>query len=289
MLEKTEENVDSDSNLVRIKLIADKRTILEKQFLQVQEEIKVCFAQLAQTLYAREKQLLRQSEAIYRQQLSLALSNHEILPPSIVLLNEGDILEEQIKQFGRIELTGSNTTVITDLEPYKIEEYQDINKDHVSFDKSIKNTENSSNTKNEFPIITEDEQIDNIPIVLKSSSVTNLTATSTYILNSQEPSSQEKDDCSSKSKDIHKIDRLEKIEDRVPQAIDLNDQENAKNYRNSGKSIREDQQNHGHTEQVQQWLDQILLETEIEPTIHEMEKLPEISEAYVYTKFQLET
>ncbi|XP_017876161.1 uncharacterized protein LOC108622645 [Ceratina calcarata] len=288
MLEKTEENVDSDSNLVRIKLIADKRTILEKQFLQVQEEIKICFAQLAQTVRAREKQLLRQSEAIYRQQLSLALSSHEILSPSIVVLNDRDILDEQIKQFGRIELTGSNTTVITDLEPYKIEEYQDINKDHVSFDKSIKNSETLPNTKNEFPIITEDEQIDNIPIVLKSSSVTNLTGTSAYTTSSHE-TSFEKDEHCLKLKDTSKTGKFEKVEDCVSQVTDLNEQESTKNCRNSGKNIIEDQQNHGHTEQVQQWLDQILLETEIEPTIHEMEKLPEISEAYVCTKFQVET
>ena len=35
MIEKNEENSDNDSHLVRIRLIADKRTFLEKQFLQV--------------------------------------------------------------------------------------------------------------------------------------------------------------------------------------------------------------------------------------------------------------
>lgn len=35
MIEKNEENTDNDSHLVRIRLITDKRTFLEKQFLQV--------------------------------------------------------------------------------------------------------------------------------------------------------------------------------------------------------------------------------------------------------------
>lgn len=35
MIEKNEENTDSDNNIVRIRLITDKRTVLEKQFLQV--------------------------------------------------------------------------------------------------------------------------------------------------------------------------------------------------------------------------------------------------------------
>ncbi|XP_076750936.1 uncharacterized protein LOC143423464 [Xylocopa sonorina] len=285
MIEKNEENADSDSNLVRIRLIADKRTFLEKQFLQVQEEIKICFAKLAQTLYAREKQLLRQSEAIYRQQISLALSSHETLSPSIAILNERSDLEEQIKQFGRIELTGSNTTAITNLEPYKIEEYQDINKDHVCFDKSIKSTGTSpTNTKAEFPCIAEDRNVDNISIGLKSSSVINLMGNSTHMSSIHEKSFEENID------QFFKVDtELQKSNFNI-QADNVNEQENANNYKNSGKSLIEEQHNsHRHTVQVQQWLDQILLETEIEPTIHEVEKLPEISETYVCTKFQLET
>ncbi|KAF3424279.1 hypothetical protein E2986_00165 [Frieseomelitta varia] len=285
MIEKNEENSDNDSHLVRIRLIADKRTFLEKQFLQVQEEIKICFAQLAQTLYAREKQLLRQSEAIYRQQVSLALSSQEILPPSIAILNDRHTLEEQIKQFGRIELIGSNTTAVTDLEPYKIEEYQDINKDHVCFDKSIKNTGIIlPNTKVEFSCMTEDENIDDVSNELKSSSIINLSGNSSHISDFQEKDSENGIDHS-------KIDTESQENDFNHQTTeDVNEQEIAKNYRNSKRNIIEEQHNsHRHTEQVQQWLDQILLETEIEPTIHEVEKLPEISDAYVCTKFHLET
>ena len=283
MIEKNEENTDSDNNIVRIRLITDKRTVLEKQFLQVQEEIKICFAQLAQTLYAREKQLLRQSEAIYRQQISLALSSQEILPPSVAVLDEKNALEEQIKQFGRIELKGSNSTAITNLEPYKIEEYQDISKDHVCFDKSIKNTEIiSSNTNTEFSSTMENKNMQNTSCGLRTSSVTNLIGNSSQIFNFQDKNSQE---------DLHnsKMDIEFQKNDFNLQVVGTDQQENEK-CKNSTRNIIEEQHNsYGRTEQVQQWLDQILLETEIEPTIHEVEKLPEISDTYICTKLQLET
>lgn len=285
MIEKNEENTDNDNNIVRIRVIADKRTFLEKQFLQVQEEIKICFAQLAETLYAREKQLLRQSEAIYRQQISLALSSQEILPPSVAVLDEKNALEEQIKQFGRIELIGSNSTAITNLEPYKIQEYQDISKDHVCFDKSIKNTGiNPSDTKAELSSTTENKNVQNTSCGLRTSSVTNIIGNSSQIFDFQDKNLQEDLNCSSK------MDVEFKKNDFNCQVLDMDQQENGKSYKNSERNIIEEQHNsYGHTEQVQQWLDQILLETEIEPTIHEVEKLPETSDTYICTKLQLET
>ncbi|XP_031837476.1 uncharacterized protein LOC116429117 [Nomia melanderi] len=285
MIEKNEDTTDSDSNLDRRKLIADKKTVLEKHFLEVQKEIKVSFARLTQTLYAREKQLLRQSEALYRQQISLALSNPEILPPSITILDDGNILEEQIKQFGRIELTGSNSTVITDLEPYKIEEYQDINKDHVSFDKSIKSSEsNSSNAKMEVSSTAEDKKMENVSNGLKTYSITDLTDKISQISDFQNKKSKES------LSQSPKINLEYKQNDFNLQSADIELQDDDKIFGNSGRNIMEEQHNsYGLPEQVQQWLDQIVLETEIEPTIHEVEKLPEITEAYVCTKFQLET
>ncbi|XP_043255945.1 uncharacterized protein LOC122399366 [Colletes gigas] len=285
MIEKNEDDTENDNNLDRIKLVADKRTFLEKQFFQVQREIKVSFARLAQTLYAREKQLLRQSEAIYRQQVSLALSSQEILLPSITILDERNILEEQIKQFGRIELTGSNSTAITNLEPYKIEEYQDINKDHVSFDKSIKNSEIiSSNTKMEFSSTAEDKKMEIVSGELKTFSVISLMEKSNNIADFLEKDSEEMlDQSSNTNSEFQKTDFNH-------QSINIDEQEDGKHFRNSGRNIMEEQHNsYELPEQVQQWLDQIVLETEIEPTIHEVEKLPEISETYVYTNLQLET
>ena len=269
MIEKNED--DNDNSLDRVRLIADKRTFLEKQFLQVQEEIKLSFARLAQTLSTREKQLLRQSEAIYRQQVSLALSNQEVLSSSAAILDERSILEEQIKRFGRIELTGSNSTALTDLEPYKIQEYQDVNKDHVSFDKSIKSSEIiSSDTKIDVASTIEDRKIQNVSNGLKTSSASNLAETFSHAFDFQEKDSEENLDQSSET------DTELQTNDLNAQSSIAYEQEDDKSCRNSGCNTMEEQDNsYGHSEQVQQWLDQILLETEIEPTIHEVEKLPE--------------
>lgn len=246
---------------------------------KVQKEIKLSFAHLTQALHDREKQLLRQSEALYRQQVSLVSQSQEVLSPSIITLDERNTLEEQIKQFGRIELTGSNSTAITNLEPYKIQEYQDINKDHVSFDKSIKNTEIiSSDTELKFSSTMEDKKAQNASNGLKTFSVTNLTEKSNHIPDLQIKDSEENLDQSSK------IYTETEINEFSLQTSNVSEAEDGQNSKNTGRNIIEEQQNsYGHPEQVQQWLDQILQETEIEPTIHEVDKLPE------YLKYQRPT
>lgn len=61
------------------------------------------------------------------------------------------------------------------MEPYKIEEYQDINKDHVYFDKSIKNTGIIPfNTKTKFSCTIKDEKIDDISTELELPNSINL-------------------------------------------------------------------------------------------------------------------
>lgn len=241
---------------------------------------------MAETLYAREKQLLRQSEAIYRQQISLALSSQETLPPSIAILNEKTILEEQIKQFGRVELTGSNTTAVTDLEPYKIVEYQDVNKDHICFDKSINSSSivPSYSTNNDFPCTTEVGNVEHITTGLMSPNIIHLTRKPNYSPDFQDNNSEDI------INHITNTDMELQRNDCNLQVTDLSQQEDTKDNKDLKRNMIEEQHNsQGHTEQVQQWLDQILLETEIEPTIHEVEKLPDISQTYVCTKLQLET
>jgi hypothetical protein len=90
-------------------------------------------------LKGREKQLLRQVEAIHTQQLSLVQSNSELLPATSRLdadLSTEQELAKQILIFGRIDL--SNSIAVNDSEPYKVEEYQEAAEDYVSFDKSLK-------------------------------------------------------------------------------------------------------------------------------------------------------
>lgn len=104
----------------------------------MQREIRSRFSNLVQTIHAREKQLLRQAEAIYRQQMSVAESNEDIALASVcVVFEDADELSKQIRTFGRIDLCGTAGFRITNQEPYEIAEYQDSMKDHVSFDKFI--------------------------------------------------------------------------------------------------------------------------------------------------------
>ncbi|EZA50417.1 hypothetical protein DMN91_010101 [Ooceraea biroi] len=128
---------DSEDSRSRKKLIADKRKFLEQRSAQIEAGIKGCFEELAKALRSREKQLLRQAEAIHRQQLSLVETSPDFLPSSIVVLDDRTELEEQIRRFGNIETHGSNSITVKDVEPYKVVDYQNANEDHVSFDKSI--------------------------------------------------------------------------------------------------------------------------------------------------------
>ncbi|XP_020289646.1 uncharacterized protein LOC109857589 isoform X1 [Pseudomyrmex gracilis] len=137
MIGKQSQPDDSEDNKLRIKLITDKRKFLEEKYAQIENEIRSCFKELAEVLQTREKQLLRQAEAIYRQQLSLVETSLDFLPSSLVVLDNRSELEKKIRQFGNIEVHGSNGITVKDVEPYKVADYQDANNDHVSFDKSI--------------------------------------------------------------------------------------------------------------------------------------------------------
>ncbi|XP_058804957.1 uncharacterized protein LOC131672044 [Phymastichus coffea] len=127
-------------SLARVKLISHKKRQLEETADHVRNNIKGCFERLAQALKGREKQLLRQVEAIHRQQLSLVQSNLELLPAlssdlEAKLDNEQELIE-RLLNFGKIEL--ANSIAVNDSEPYKAEEYLETSEDVVSFDKSLK-------------------------------------------------------------------------------------------------------------------------------------------------------
>ncbi|XP_066603612.1 uncharacterized protein [Prorops nasuta] len=137
MIGKNEQIFENNTNLDQIKEIANKRQLLQNNYAQVQEDIGRCFAQLNQILHQRQMQLLRQVEAVHTQQLSLIQTSLETLPLLKVNFTDKIILEEQIQNFGRIEEFGTNRIAVKDTEPYKVEYYQDADKDHVSFNKSI--------------------------------------------------------------------------------------------------------------------------------------------------------
>ncbi|KAK2586564.1 hypothetical protein KPH14_011448 [Odynerus spinipes] len=358
MIGKNEEEEDTnDNNLYRIKLIANKRKSLEDNTTQVQEEIKNCFAQLTDALKLRERQLLRQAEAVHTQQLSLLQSSLDFIPSLIVNLKKKEDLLEEIHHFGNIELSGTNCITVKDIEPYRVAEYEEANKDHVSFDKSIKcekdiddltkqirsinidnlnisvdcasifddsrsflNSSLNSSTENERHLEISLES-SNISEICKDSKVLPL-CSSLYIIK-QDPNIMcfmENKNHKLDSKCVHDLqdislpnDGTDILINGVSKDVDIQVQlhnksldisksdaseSNLDNQHNTSDQIKnvESAKNQDvlkdvceHPKQVQQWLQQILVETEIEPVVHEVGQFSELSEVQHYNKLQLQT
>lgn len=324
MTGKQNQTDDSEDNQSRIKLIADKRRYLEEKSTQIEAEIRSCFEDLTKLLRAREKQLLRQAEAIHRQQLSLIETSSDFLPSSgpssVVVLNDRDELEEQIRRFGNIETRGSNSITVKDVEPYKVVDYQDANKDHVSFDKSI-TKKSDQKTKDHLSLPRCKDFISDYRTVRISS------LPSTFLTDNQLRDSQNvnasafkmfKDTLSMSgcsplliikrklglthvsldglhafdktcSQNIHpfgisyKTTKSHELDALTNETIETNSREFDKKVLDQDdseliKRPKEREKSYEHPIQVQQWLQQILAETEIEPAIHEI-GFSEISKA----------
>ncbi|KAG7202367.1 hypothetical protein KM043_018693 [Ampulex compressa] len=341
--EITNENKDS---LLRIKQLANKRKFLEDKSIQIQEEIRHCFAKLSEVLQSRERQLLCQVEAIYRQQLSLVQSSLDTLPPSVVVLNEKQDLEEQIRRFGRIEICGTNCITVKNIEPYKAVDYLDTNKDHISFDKSIKYCAQLDHEIDRQEGLRDDQLcISSCKNILSSCSHFYYPKRSTSLTNKTNSMQElitipkmegELTNCKH-TKDVHtctpflvlkqdfdfvhvashklrqcdrkclsnvEIVNVTKFPTDTTMSTSNSDKINMINERDKGvcssekvfleendssstKTHSQDSGSYEHPKQVQQWLQQILFETEIEPTIHEIEQLGEISETRLSNKVQL--
>lgn len=288
--------------------------------LQVEVEIKSCFEDLAKLLRSREKQLLRQAEAIHRQQLSLIETSLDFLPSSVAILNDRSKLEEQIRQFGNVETHGSNSITVKDVEPYKVVDYQDANKDHVSFDKSI-TKKSDQKTRDHLSLPRCKDFISDYRTVRISS------LPSTFLTDNQLRDSRNikanalkifKDTLSISGcsplliikrklglthvslDGLHAFDKTysrnvqsfgmsyktteSELDALTHEAVEINSREfdNKVLDQNDSESIKrpkERERNHEHPIQVQQWLQQILAETEIEPAIHEIGQFSEISKA----------
>ena len=265
---------------------------------QVQDEIKQCFKRLVEVLKSRERQLLRQVEAIHRQHLSLVQSNlelHSSIPCLTVNLSSEEDLKTEVLQFGKIEFPDNNC-VINDAKPYKAEDYQEANKDHVSFDKELQtgkaessfnpNLANQSIELNEQNVpssswdlnATElmniqliDEDLDVLSHVMNSETSLIDTNDSTLSSRCTENSIREENDSTTEERNEGKVD-----------VVAGKGEEAFKNY-----NVSKD--NNEHPKQVQQWLQQILVETETEPIVHEVEQFSEIRKSRMYVEFPLET
>ncbi|XP_011883258.1 PREDICTED: uncharacterized protein LOC105570563 [Vollenhovia emeryi] len=319
----TGKQCQADDNQSRIKLIADKRRLLEIKSAQVEAEIRSCFEDLSKLLRSREKQLLRQAEAVHRQQLSLIETSLDFAPSSVAILNDRIKLEEQIRQFGNIETHGSNSITVKDAEPYKVVDYQDANKDHVSFDKSITKKSNQEKARDRLSLprckdfvsdyrtvrisslpstfLTDNQLRDSrnvktnalkifkdtlsisgcspLLIIKRKLGLTHVSLDGLHAFDKAYSRNVQAFGVSCKTTESCEQDALSSRE-----TVESNSREFDKKIldRDDPELIRrpkERERSYEHPIQVQQWLQQILAETEIEPAIHEIGQFSEISKA----------
>lgn len=321
MIGEQSQSLDNEDNQSRIKLIANKRRFLEERSAQIETEIRNCFEELTKVLQSREKQLLRQAEAIHRQQLSLVETSLNFLPSSIIILNDRTELKERISRFGNIEVHGSNGITVKDVEPYKVADYQDANKDHVSFDKSItcRKIRNDSNFPRckDFKFDCKILRILSLPSAflpdnqsqeqsMKGKALMTFKK-NTLLLSGCSPLLIVKRKLGLTHVSLDGLHAFNKVYSRNVQPFEtayetaescglniLTGEGMEANLRELDKKVvsRYDDielircsrqklkdKNHEHPIQVQQWLRQILAETEVEPAIHETGQFSEISKA----------
>ncbi|XP_032671891.1 uncharacterized protein LOC116844468 isoform X3 [Odontomachus brunneus] len=257
MIAKQNQPVDDEDNQSRIKLIAEKRKTLEEKSAEIQAEIRTCFEELVEVLRSRERQLLRQAEAIHRQQLSLVETSLDFLPSSIAVLDGKSELEEQICRFGNIDIHGANGITVKDVEPYKVVDYQDANKDHVSFDKSI----TCQKIRDRLSLPRYKDFVSDYKTLRISS------MPPAFLIENQ-------------LRDARSVKDLQDLANETTED-DLQELDKKVTSQNDAKAIngcpKEQEKSCEHPMQVQHWLRQILAETEIEPAIHEIGQFSEIS------------
>ncbi|XP_043269619.1 uncharacterized protein [Venturia canescens] len=327
MIEKNEQPEEENTDEKRVNFLSQKRTSLQESSLKIQEEVRLCFEQLAKVLRTREKQLMRQVEAIHNQQLSIIQSNQELswcVPAIQINLSKRQDLEDCILKFGELLSSTGNGIEVKDAEPYKIEDYVEANKDHVTLDKCIDveccnermkeiseklndssnsfcelsfnaSSEADTTSENEITVLmnhnysndflspqkTKNQQL------LNNSSTWELEVTTQITENLILPGTQRnndslmKDDCNNSMINSDK-NLCCSIESGSPvETLDANA---------DVSTMRKSQDGEKHPKQIQEWLEQILVETETEPTIHEIEQFAEISKSrFKEFSFPLET
>ncbi|XP_049794013.1 uncharacterized protein LOC126203687 [Schistocerca nitens] len=147
-------NTDLKSPSQAAAILAQSRQLLETNTASVHSEIRSSFARLAEALRSREKQLLRQVDALQSQQLALLQSHESVLlersigdmpkPPMQVKadLKEEEALLNAIQSFGKVSVNRGTIIIMDSTEasystPYRLEDYQDANEDHMSSYKSL--------------------------------------------------------------------------------------------------------------------------------------------------------
>ncbi|XP_034949641.1 uncharacterized protein [Chelonus insularis] len=332
------DQTDSDKT-TRMKIITEKKQVLEENAAKVRAQVTNCFDDLRNSLKSREKQLLRQIEAIHNQQLSIIQSNWELVgtEPSITVnLDEVKNFQDIISKLGKIELPDKESLIVKNLDPYKVQEYEDANKDIVNFDKSLNihqsetnviiklsnlqykrdsmspsNHSDFSDLKISFPSnsinVTNDSELKTKNIIspnLRSQKKLNETDNNHCPLSCSQdstliiphPSSDNVNNsilngslCSSETKVENSENEITPLSS--PVFIEQNEQESNGNSLDNFKdsvdefinvngdvnNAQEKNSTDEHPKQIQQWLQQILIESETEPPVQEVGSFTEIS------------
>ncbi|PSN38086.1 hypothetical protein C0J52_00835 [Blattella germanica] len=136
--------------------LAQSHQLLQLSTSQVQERLRDSFARLSKALEAREKQLLRQVDVLHSQQIALLQSRSSLpadcqidevvksVPQVAVDLDQEKALCKSILSYGKVDVEGGNLVAIEGnvspfSVPYRLEDYQDANQDHVCLYKPLSN------------------------------------------------------------------------------------------------------------------------------------------------------
>lgn len=246
-------------------------------------------------------------------------SSLDFLPSSIVVLNGRKELEERICRFGSIETQGSNGITVKDVEPYKVADYQDANKDHVSFDKSITGQKIRNHLKlprcKDFVSDYRTLRISSLPstlfienrlgdspdikgdalmhfngalslsgacspllVIKRKLGLMHVSLDGLHAFDRAYPRKVRSFEMSCKSEESCELDSLTN-ETAKNELQELDRKVSSRNDSDLIRYSKTREENYEHPMQVQQWLRQILAETEIEPVIHEVGQFSEISKA----------
>ncbi|GFG37761.1 hypothetical protein Cfor_04673 [Coptotermes formosanus] len=223
--------------------LAQSHQLLQLTACQVQAKLRGTFARLTEALQSREKQLLRQVEVLHSQQIALLQSQNSVptscitgdacrsIPQITLNLDQEEYLCESILSFGKVDVEGGNLVAIEGnvapcSVPYRVEDYQDANEDHVCLDKPLSNHSTPQQQVVRFSFAPRLMQFNDVQHLQAEALATPVST----LVNSQVSS------------------------EPIPSAND---------------SLIGDRRR---PSQVQQWLQQIMAETETEPSIGEQEK-----------------
>lgn len=256
--------------------------------------VRSSFERLREALYFREKQLLNQIKAIvHGQKLSLAQLDPEKLPAFDLDFSDEEDIKEQILNFGKLDLS---KYVADDLELYKVEDYDD---DYISFEKSLKGDDDFtvSNVSGIYRMC--DTSVSSRSITLDESQM------KPYYLGAELTNKSLEESPRIQALPMMRLD-LPKIVEGEKVVMDIKDENcgavpnhRIENYEdesdlagvpsNFSPNKRGLKNMSSYSVQIQQWLQEILEETETEPIIYEIGQFSKAPYTRLCRNFTVET